>query len=132
MNSKILIVDDSETTRLVERIILEGVGNKVSLACDRDEALEILAAKQFTLIIVDYNMPDVNGVELSREIIEKGLNRGCPIVIFTSFKTDKLDQECKIAGVSACMSKNDFRKEHFVNDLLCVIDGGIEWASKAS
>ena len=132
MKSKILIIDDSQTARVVERIILEGVGNDVELAGDRVEAIEVLKSNKFDLIIIDYNMPDINGVDLSKEIIETELNNGSPIVVFTSFKTEKLDRECENVGVSACMSKNDFRKEHFVEDLNFVIDGGVEWSKKAS
>ena len=132
MNSNILIIDDSETARVVERIILEGVGNQVGLAGNRLEAIEILGNENFDLIIIDYNMPDINGIELSKELIGRDLNQGSPIVVFTSFKTEKLDRECEDAGVSACMSKNDFRKEHFVNDLEFVIGGGVEWTKKAS
>ncbi len=132
MPSKILIVDDCQTARMVERVILQGLGYQVIPTADRIQALAALKENSFDLIIIDYNMPDISGIDLAQQIMEEKLAPQCPIALFTSWKTPELDQQCKDAGINACLSKNDFRSDHFVGDLQFVIQGGIEWDKKAS
>jgi DNA-binding NtrC family response regulator len=60
----ILIVDDEESTRLLQRIILERHGHEVSTAAGGDEALRNLRAKSIDIVITDLQMPDVHGFEL--------------------------------------------------------------------
>jgi CheY-like chemotaxis protein len=51
--------------------MLEDLGHRVLTAADADEALEILAAETVDLVITDYAMPGVNGLELARSIRER-------------------------------------------------------------
>ena len=68
---KILIVDDSKAMRLIVRRTLRQAGFDdldVSEACNGKEALDTIAATQFDLVLTDWNMPEMTGIELLSEL----------------------------------------------------------------
>lgn len=68
IEKKILVVDDEENTRvLLERTISE-FGYRVELACSAEDALDKIKNEEFQLIIIDLKMPEIDGVELCRQI----------------------------------------------------------------
>lgn len=65
---RILIVDDAATVRLYHRAILEAEGYEVDEAINGLEALEKLLCTRFDLLLVDVNMPKLDGYSLLREV----------------------------------------------------------------
>jgi sigma-B regulation protein RsbU (phosphoserine phosphatase) len=65
---KILIVDDDSTTRLVLDAMLARLGHEVIAAADGAEAWTILQEQTIPLVLTDWNMPGMNGLELCRRI----------------------------------------------------------------
>jgi CheY-like chemotaxis protein len=65
---KILVVDDDELNRRLMRVILTHEGHDVEAASDGREALEAIKHKRFDIVFMDLHMPDMNGIEASREI----------------------------------------------------------------
>ena len=61
---RILLVDDNRDGLLVRRAILEEIGYAVELASSGEEGLERFGASHFDVIVTDYRMPNMNGVEL--------------------------------------------------------------------
>ena len=89
----ILLIDDEETCRISGKLILSSAGAKVALADGPSEAIKILQQKpKFDLIIVDYMMPTMNGIELI-EKIQGYFRLDAPFIIQTGASAiDKLDK----------------------------------------
>ena len=106
--ASILVVDDSMTTRTLEKSILEAHGYRVRVAVDGMEALERLRAERADLVIADVQMPRLDGFGLL-EAIKKdpGLN-GVPVIIVTSLESPE-DQERGLSlGADAYIVKRKF------------------------
>ena len=65
---KALIVDDSELTRLIMKLMLEELGFQVELAANAEAAILAVRRDRFDVITMDYHMPTVNGLECLRLI----------------------------------------------------------------
>ncbi len=114
----ILVVDDSLTTRALEKNILEAAGYNVTLASDGQEALAALAAMACDLAIVDLQMPRMDGYELTRRLRASPQYRDLPVVVVTSLETDKDMARGLEAGADAYIKKSHFDQR----ELLSVIE----------
>jgi PAS domain S-box-containing protein len=76
---KILYVDDDELTRLVMRNIFQGAGYEIREAATGTEALR-LAGERPDLVILDVNLPDINGFEVCRRIKAHPATHGIPVL----------------------------------------------------
>jgi DNA-binding NtrC family response regulator len=81
----ILIVDDEERMRHLLSIMLTGKGYTVDQAADGVEALEMIQAAPYDMVITDIKMPRMDGLQLLRSITEMDLP--CPVVFITAFAT---------------------------------------------
>ncbi len=68
--ARILIVDDEEMDRVMERSMLDGLGHTLLFASDGDVALSVYQKEEVDLVITDLAMPEVNGLRLIQEIME--------------------------------------------------------------
>lgn len=82
-----LIVDDSKVIRKVARHIIEGLGLSVEEAEDGSVALEACRARSFDLILLDWNMPVMNGLEFLRGLRMEPGGKG-PKVIFCTVENE--------------------------------------------
>lgn len=89
---RILIAEDNQVMADVVRFNLERAGYEVTLACNGEEAWEILQDDQFDLLVTDFQMPQLNGDELCRRIKEHG-NRSQMQIIMCSAKGFELNVE---------------------------------------
>ncbi len=85
----ILLVDDEESIHLLYRDELEEEGYKVYSAYSGEEALEKLRELSADLIILDINMPGMNGLETLRQI--KELNPALPVILCSAYEEFKQD-----------------------------------------
>ncbi|HZN93910.1 MAG TPA: response regulator [Myxococcales bacterium] len=103
----ILLVDDSVIVRsVIKRAILAGAPRlKLNFlpAWDGAQALDILAAYEMDLVLVDWNMPVMNGLELVKRIRARGLQM--PIVMISSTNDQARVQEAIQAGVTDYVTK---------------------------
>lgn len=112
MADTILIVDDSVSMRQMTSIILKNAGYAVEQAADGEEG----AAKvtdDISLVITDYNMPGMNGIELIKTIRAGSTNKAVPIIMLTTESEDARKQEGKQAGATAWLTK-PFDKEQLL------------------
>jgi len=65
---RILAVDDDPTSRTILAAALTKLGHSVEVAADAEEALRIAAAEDFSLLVTDWMMPDVDGLELAERL----------------------------------------------------------------
>ncbi len=68
--ARILIVDDEEMDRVMERSMLDGLGHTLLFASDGDVALSVYEKEEVDLVITDLAMPELNGLRLIQEIME--------------------------------------------------------------
>lgn len=113
--SAILVVDDSLTTRTLERNILEAAGYRVLVATDGIEAADILRMEDnITLVVTDMEMPRMNGIELCKHI-RSGVKNRLPIIMVTSVGADSEKEKGLKAGADAYIVKGNFQQDHFLS-----------------
>lgn len=81
---RILIVDDDAQALELLRFILEAEGYWVSTARNGQEALELVRSGRFRLVVSDWEMPGMNGVELCRNIRQRGFSSYVYFILLTS------------------------------------------------
>lgn len=107
-NLRILIVDDSITTRTMEKNILESKNYHVTVASNGQEAWDMLQNQTFALIITDVNMPIMNGFELTEKIKSHDRLSNIPVIIVTSLGSDAEKSRGMEVGANAYIVKNEF------------------------
>ena len=83
LNLHVLLVEDSETNIIVSKQILKYLGCTTEVAKNGRQALEIFEEDKFNVILMDINLPELNGVETSK-IIRKNYKKVPPIIALTS------------------------------------------------
>lgn len=107
---RVLIVDDSKMMRVMHVRSLRQAGYEahVTEAGNGEEALAAFAPGAFDLVIVDWNMPGMDGLEFVRAAREREREAGTgrtPIVMITSQSTDEQMLRAKDAGVDTLLTK---------------------------
>ena len=104
----LLVVDDSITTRTMEKNILETHGYTVTLAVSGEDALEKLRTGKFNLMISDVEMPGISGFELTRRVRSMENTQDLPVIIVSSLASDE-DRRMGIeVGAQAYIVKGKF------------------------
>jgi len=112
--ARVLVVDDSITTRTMEQSILVTRGYQVQVAVSGEDALERARAGRFDLVISDLEMPGMNGFQLTRELRALEAYRDTPIIIVSSLAREE-DQRCaREAGAQAYIVKGSFDQEELL------------------
>jgi two-component system chemotaxis sensor kinase CheA len=113
--SRVLVVDDSITTRSLERSILEAHGYEVRVAVDGVEALAKLRAEQSDLVIADVRMPRMDGFELLEHMKRDPELARIPVIVVTSLESRE-DQERGLSlGADAYIVKRKFDQRELLN-----------------
>ncbi|PXX65831.1 signal transduction histidine kinase [Pseudomonas sp. LAIL14HWK12:I1] len=115
--ARILLVEDNPVNQLVAKGMLAKLGCQVQLATQGAEALELLEQDEFDLILMDCNMPVMDGYEASRRIRQSGRWPHLPIVALTANAMPEERERCRAAGMSDYLAK-PFRRE----ELLALVD----------
>lgn len=105
---RVLVVDDSITTRSLEKNILESQGYQVTLAVDGQLGWEALQQEDFDLVVTDVEMPVMNGFELAQRIKTSEKYRAIPVVIVTSLASDADRRRGIAVGADAYIVKGQF------------------------
>lgn len=79
----ILLVDDNSDGIMARSAVLEELGYEVAPACCGSDALQLAAKKSFDLVITDYKMAPIDGLELIRQLRENEFKK--PIILLTGF-----------------------------------------------
>jgi len=105
---RILIVDDSSTMRKIVLRSIRKSGVKVTEILEAQngkEALDIICSSQVDLIFTDINMPEMNGLELIKELKSSPNTSSIPIIIISTEGTDDVISEAKQLGVDSFIRK---------------------------
>ncbi|MBI3143941.1 MAG: response regulator [Pseudogulbenkiania sp.] len=103
---KVLIVDDSATSRRLIRTVLEKIGfEQIAEAEDGSEAVPLINATHFDLVVTDYNMPHMDGKQLVEYIRTQSMQFTVPILMVSSETDQRRLAAVQDAGVSAVCDK---------------------------
>jgi len=106
LNMKVLIIDDFATMRRVLRNILKQIGFvNISEADDGKTALKGLKKEKYDLILCDWNMPEMSGLELLNQVRSDDELKGIPFVMVTAEAQKNNIIEAVKAGVSSYVVK---------------------------
>ncbi|MEX2289597.1 MAG: response regulator [Mycobacteriales bacterium] len=108
--ARILLAEDTVTTRALERSILEAAGYSVAVAVDGADAWEQLQADGADLVVSDVDMPRMSGIDLCRRIRSSTRLRELPVVLVTSLDTAADRQRGLEAGADAYVVKGEFQQ----------------------
>ena len=110
---RILVVDDDAVISKVFAVMLQRAGFEVDLAEDGVQGVEMWEQGNYDLVLMDVQMPRMDGFEATRAIREKERMRGghIPIVAVTAYALLRDEEQCLAAGMDAYFSKPvDFKK----------------------
>jgi CheY-like chemotaxis protein len=120
---RVLLAEDSATNRLIVNQVLGGIGYEVSSVENGRLAIEAVQAERFDVVLMDVQMPELDGVSATKEIRrwEEGTSsRRVPIVALTAHAMDGDEERFRSVGMDAYISK-PFNIDHLVgviNDLV--------------
>ncbi len=95
---KILIIQDSPSVNAMLKFRLESGGFSVETAETGEEGIEKTKACQYQLILLDYNLPGINGGQVCRILKKQNSTKNTPIVFMSAKDEEKLQQITKEAG----------------------------------
>ncbi|GAA2582214.1 hybrid sensor histidine kinase/response regulator [Winogradskya consettensis] len=110
----ILVVDDSLTTRMLERSILESAGYEVEVAASGEEGLEKARSRDFCLFLTDIDMPGIDGFTFVSETRADPELAGVPAILVSSRASAEDRARGAAAGASAYVVKGEFNQEELL------------------
>jgi CheY-like chemotaxis protein len=107
----ILIVDDNRDGLVVRRSLLEEVGYEVKIALSGDEGLKLFEAHRFDVVVTDYKMPRMDGIELIRRL--RALNANARVVLLSGF-VEPLGLTEESTGADLVIAKSSHEPQQLV------------------
>ena len=103
----ILLVEDSRTNQILAEALLDGAGHNVTLANNGVEAVQAAAAQTFDVILMDLQMPEMDGFEAAQKIREReaSSNQHTPIVALSATPHGWRCSVEQNSGMDGCMTK---------------------------
>jgi len=119
----ILIAEDNPVNQKVAQLMLQRLGHRTDLAANGQEALQALEVRAYDLVLMDVQMPEMDGIEATR-MIRSRWPQGPKIIAVTSFDPEFCREQCFSAGV------DDFiNKPITMNELDAAIDRNMSMSS---
>ena len=101
----ILVVDDNPLNLKLMRFLLVKRGYEVDVANDAEQALEVLGRRHPRLILMDIQMPGIDGLELTRRLKADAKSSAIPIIAVTAFAMKGDEERALEAGCEAYVTK---------------------------
>lgn len=114
---RILVVDDSITTRTLEKNILEIAGFQVYVAADGREALALVEHESLDAVVADIAMPHMDGIALTQAIKQSEKTRDLPVVLVTSLDSPADKIRGMQAGADAYLTKKAFDQQDLLETI---------------
>ena len=110
-HKKILVVDDNEMNRLVASTIVKNYGATVLESVNGQEAVGFIAEQDMDIVLMDIQMPVLNGYEATRKLRQSG--KIIPVIALTAYASKGEKEKCLAAGMNDYISK-PFNEEVFL------------------
>jgi two-component system chemotaxis sensor kinase CheA len=111
---RVLVVEDTLTTRTLEKNILEAAGFDVTTAVDGEDALIKLYEKTFDIVVTDVQMPRLDGFKLTERIKKEDRLKDLPVILVTALQTEADKRRGIEAGADAYLTKAVFDQRRFL------------------
>ena len=118
---RILVVDDSISTRDIEKSILESHGYVVDVAVDGENALEMAREVVYGVVVTDIEMPNMDGFTLTANLREEKEYRHTPIILVSSLESEADKMQGISAGADAYIIKAAFNQEKLIETIRSLI-----------
>ncbi len=102
---KVLLAEDNEPNQRVARAILRGAGYSIDVASNGHKAIELVGQKPYDVVLMDVNMPSMDGLEATQQIRQTDAGRALPIIGLTASVMDGDRQRCLEAGMNDHLAK---------------------------
>jgi CheY-like chemotaxis protein len=112
--SKILLVDDNRDGLLVRKSLLEELGYSVEIAHNGEEGLKLFEAARFDVVVSDYKMPRMDGMELIRRI--RAADPNARIILLSGF-VEPLGLDEETTGADAVIAKSSHEAAHLLRTI---------------
>lgn len=103
LNARVLVVDDGDINRKLVRLALQKKGAHVEVACDGQQGLQVALAGDFDLVLMDMQMPQMDGYTACSELRKAGYTK--PVIALTANAMRGDMEKCLAAGCSDYLSK---------------------------
>lgn len=100
---KILLVEDNLVAQAANKDALEQTGYKVETTATGEQALNLLAHGNYSLIFMDVDLPDISGIEVAARV--RGSNNHTPIIALTTHISEEIKKRCLAVGMNAFANK---------------------------
>ena len=117
---KVLIVDDSKTILKTAKLILQHL-SEVYMANSGELAIDILEKKEMDIILMDVDMPGMNGIETVKIIKQKEETKNIPVVFFTALASKEIVSQCLELDKSGYVIK-PYLPEELINRIKVVLN----------
>jgi two-component system chemotaxis sensor kinase CheA len=114
---RILVVDDSITTRTLEQSVLDAAGYDVRTAVDGADAWKLLQEQGADLVVADVEMPRMDGFALCEAIRSSKRFKELPVVLVTALETPEHRARGLEAGADAYLGKSSFDQQHLLDTI---------------
>jgi two-component system chemotaxis sensor kinase CheA len=114
---RLLVVDDSMTTRTLEKSILEAAGYEVLTAADGEAGWRTLREQDVDLVISDIEMPRMDGFELTEAIRQSARSRDLPVILVSARSSDRDKARGAEVGANAYIVKGAFDQRELLETL---------------
>lgn len=118
---RILVVDDSITTRTMIKNILMNIGYMVDAVLDAPEALVKLKLNHYDLIITDLTMPKIDGYEFIERLKNDEMYMDIPIIVMSSLQENKAKKKLSQYNIEYYISKDNFNQNDLAQQVKRII-----------
>jgi len=113
-HARILLVDDNANGLCARKSVLEELGHRISTAASGAEAIEQFSSHKFDLVVTDYKMPRMDGLELIKRL--RKLAPGLPVVLISGY-VDTLGLNEATTGADVVIQKSSNEVAHLVRSV---------------
>ncbi|PYT11879.1 MAG: response regulator [Acidobacteria bacterium] len=114
LHARILLVDDNAHGLSARKTVLEELGHRISTASSASEALDQFSGQKFDLVVTDYKMPRMDGLELIRQMRKE--DPDVPIILVSGY-VDSLGLNERSTGADVVIQKSANEVSHLVRSV---------------